>query len=130
MEKQDVIKKGMKDDYPLIPLMEIEEEARLLAVTWIENLLPDFAIEQKHKLASDFMNYARRVSSKEWVKIENKDDLPKKSGRYWVIDKYNNNEVAMADINLYGKYHDDIVTGSIDRFSHWQEVVKPSKPLY
>lgn len=54
------LKEEMKSDYPLIPLTEIDEEARLLAVSWCELFLPGISIEQKHKLASDFMNYARR----------------------------------------------------------------------
>jgi len=45
-------------EYPLIPLSEITDEARKIAVAWGENMKDDF-IDQKHKLASDIMNYAR-----------------------------------------------------------------------
>ena len=48
----------MKTD-DLIPLSEITPEAREIAVAWIENYQPmGFDIQQKHKLASDIMNYA------------------------------------------------------------------------
>lgn len=46
-------------DNKLIPMEEITDEARELAVIWGENMKDDF-IAQKHKLASDIMNYARR----------------------------------------------------------------------
>lgn len=63
MTKEEEIRNEMKNDYPLIPLMEIEGEARLLAVAWVEEFCSGFALEQKHKLASDFMNYARRINA-------------------------------------------------------------------
>lgn len=53
--------KPMDEDYPLIPMSEIEDEARLIAIRWHENAT-DW-IGDKHKLASDIMNYARRKSS-------------------------------------------------------------------
>lgn len=53
--------KPMDEDYPLIPMKDIEEEAKLLAIRWHENATN--WIGDKHKLASDFMNYARRKSS-------------------------------------------------------------------
>lgn len=53
--------KLMDEDYPLIPMKDIEDEARLLAVRWHENAT-DW-IGDKHKLASDIMNYARRKSA-------------------------------------------------------------------
>lgn len=57
-----------KQQYRLIPLDEIDKEAREIATAWIENykgpgttIMPDIA--QKQKLASDLINYAeRRVS--------------------------------------------------------------------
>jgi len=50
----------LKKDFKLIPLMDIEPLARQIAVKWVENYgNMGFDIENKHKLASDFMNYAR-----------------------------------------------------------------------
>ena len=46
-------------DNCLIPMDEITDEAREIAVRWHENAT-DW-IGDKHKLASDIMNYARRV---------------------------------------------------------------------
>ncbi len=51
--------KPASEDYPLIPMNEIEDEARKIAVVWAESEDREF-IAQKHKLASDIMNYARR----------------------------------------------------------------------
>lgn len=46
-------------EYKLIPLNEISDKARQIAVDWVENFKPiGFDIRQKHKLASDIMNYA------------------------------------------------------------------------
>lgn len=56
------LKKEMAEDYPLIPMDEIDEEARLLSVRWHESATN--WIGDKHKLASDIMNYARRKSQK------------------------------------------------------------------
>ncbi len=58
----DEAEKALKTDYPLIPMHQIDDEARLIAVKWCEVFIPHFAIEQKHKLASDLTNYARRVT--------------------------------------------------------------------
>lgn len=53
--------KPMDEDYPLIPMKDIDDEARTIAVRWHENAT-DW-VGDKHKLASDIMNYARRKSS-------------------------------------------------------------------
>lgn len=53
--------KEIDTDYKLIPLSEITDEAREIAVRWGDNMVNDF-ISEKHKLASDIMNYARRYS--------------------------------------------------------------------
>lgn len=67
------IEDEMQTDYPLIPISEISDEARLLAVRWHENATN--WIGDKHKLASDIMNYARRFASKQQSKPN--DDLVK-----------------------------------------------------
>lgn len=57
--------------YPLIPMSEITDEARKIAVAWCDNWTPmgRINLESKHKLASDIMNYARNsqppISEKE-----------------------------------------------------------------
>ena len=52
--------KGMDTDYKLIPMSEITDEARKIAVRWGDEYFPGIALSEKHKLASDIMNYARR----------------------------------------------------------------------
>lgn len=47
------------EDYKLIPMSEITDEAREIAVAWMECEDKDW-IGQKHKLASDIMNYAQK----------------------------------------------------------------------
>lgn len=54
---------NINDGYKLIPLSEITDEAREIAVQWIEGYEPNgFDITNKHKLASDIMNYAKKYS--------------------------------------------------------------------
>ncbi len=55
--------KELDTDYKEIPMSEITDEARQIAVRWGENMKDDF-IAQKHKLASDIMNYAHRHALK------------------------------------------------------------------
>jgi hypothetical protein len=44
---------------PLIPMNEIPEEARKIAVLWVEGYEPNgFDLPSKHKLASDIVSYA------------------------------------------------------------------------
>jgi hypothetical protein len=45
--------------YKLIPMSEITGEARMIAIAWMECDDKDW-IGQKHKLASDIMNYAKK----------------------------------------------------------------------
>lgn len=53
--------KAIDKDYQLIKIDEITEEARDIAVRWVEGYEPNgFDIAGKHKLASDIMNYSRR----------------------------------------------------------------------
>ena len=53
--------KSIEKDYPLIPMDQITEEARQIAVRWMECDDKNWILH-KHKLASDIMNYARRHS--------------------------------------------------------------------
>jgi hypothetical protein len=50
----------LENDYPLIPMSRIDDEAREIAVRWGGKSGMDW-IGDKHKLASDIMNYARRT---------------------------------------------------------------------
>ena len=51
--------KNIDVNYRLIPLGEISEDAKDIAVRWIENYKQmGFDLPGKHKLASDIMNYA------------------------------------------------------------------------
>jgi hypothetical protein len=55
-------------DYPLIPMSQITDEARKIAVLWAEGNGYDW-IGDKHKLASDIMNYARRYAQAENARL-------------------------------------------------------------
>ena len=50
-------------NYKLIPINEITDEAREIAVLWGEAMRYNF-IQEKHKLASDIMNYAIQYHEK------------------------------------------------------------------
>lgn len=56
------------DGYELIPMKDITDEARKLAVLWMECDDKNW-IGQKHKLASDIMNYARKYHESEVKKL-------------------------------------------------------------
>lgn len=65
MTKEDALK-ALNEDYKLIPMSEITEEAKWIAVLWVENYRPmGYDLPGKHKLASDIMNYAKRFHEKE-----------------------------------------------------------------
>lgn len=70
MTKDQKLQQEMARDYPLIPMKDIDDEARILAVRWMECGDKDW-IGQKHKLASDIMNYCRRNAYRHF-KAENK----------------------------------------------------------
>lgn len=67
-------------EYEVVPFTEITDEARDIAAAWIDNYIPYGSpmpeIAQKHKLASDIMNYAKNhyrqqvIESvkKQWIK--------------------------------------------------------------
>lgn len=84
--KVDISKVQLNIDteYELVPFGSIEDEARAIAVRWVENFKPGGGIdlESKHKLASDFMNYATLVSKDKDKEIEElksklKDSIPR-----------------------------------------------------
>ena len=53
MEKQD----EFSNMFPLIPMANIDDLARKIAVAWGDEYFPGIALQEKHKLASDIMNY-------------------------------------------------------------------------
>ena len=57
-------KKTAEEGYELIPMSEITDEAREIAVRWMECNDKDW-IGQKHKLASDIMNYAKKYAAQQ-----------------------------------------------------------------
>ena len=68
-------------DYKLIPMSEITDEAREIAVAWVDGYTPGGSIypeiAQIQKLASDIMNYAAQQNSeltKELTSLREKHD--------------------------------------------------------
>jgi len=55
---------GILNDYPLVPEHDIDDEARDVAVSWCKE---GTSMITKMELASDFMNYARRLQVKRGV---------------------------------------------------------------
>lgn len=99
--------KEIDNDYKLIPMNEITDEARILAVRWGDNMKDDF-ITQKHKLASDIMNYARRYHENELKKLRVADV----SGMLKSFVKYAKNR-SISDINI----DDDTIDYFIEDFN-------------
>jgi len=64
--------KGEWKNYKLIPMSDITDEAREIAVAWMECEDKDW-IGQKHKLASDIMNYARKHADQQPQKVEEEE---------------------------------------------------------
>ncbi len=69
------MEKGINNDYPLIPMAEITDEAREVAVRWGDEYFNGIAIHEKHKLASDIMNYARRYHDKKVAEEKEKNKV-------------------------------------------------------
>jgi len=101
---------NIDNDYKLIPMSEITDEAREIAVRWGENMKDNF-ISQKHKLASDIMNYARRtyqeLNIQELRKIRTALIEAQKKYEYCMIDgtdanvlKYLFNHAILDEYNI------------------------------
>ena len=87
--------------YELIPLKDITEDARNIAVAWIEGYeTMGFDIQQKHKLASDIMNYAS-----EQVFAERERIIEKMKSR--VRDDFDNSKVTTLQ-DLYDLIRDNL----------------------
>jgi hypothetical protein len=79
--------------YELIPLPDITPEVREIAVAWIEGYQPmGFDIQQKHKLASDIMNYAAGQVAAERERI--KTEIYKVFGDS-VVDNYSKQQLQI-----------------------------------
>jgi hypothetical protein len=60
----------MTPTYNLIPMDKIHDEARKLAVAWVEDYEPSgFDLPNKHKLASDIQNFANYMTKDSIVKL-------------------------------------------------------------
>ena len=87
--------------YELIPLKDITEDARNIAVAWIKGYeTMGFDIQQKHKLASDIMNYAS-----EQVFAERERIIEKMKSR--VRDDFDNSKVTTLQ-DLYDLIRDNL----------------------
>lgn len=61
-----------------------------------------------------------------WIKIESEDDLPKKSGLYF-ITRRKTNSIELVEIKLYVKSN---IKFSVRNYSHYQPIEKPKLPIY
>lgn len=59
-------------NYALTPLSDIDPEARKIAVAWVDGFekIVGIEIQQKHKLASDIMNYSQSQLSEYKQKLK------------------------------------------------------------
>lgn len=66
--------------FKVVPLNEITNEAREIAVAWVDNLRDEggIMIQQKHKLASDIMNYAKNENKELREALEGIVDIGKR----------------------------------------------------
>ncbi len=106
-------------------MSDIEDEARLIAVRWIEGYEPmGYDIEQKIKLASDLMNYAKRYHEQ---KNENIVDVLQD----FIQDHYPTDvfpEITEDQLNQLKKFCNIQFGFPLDRFSaHISRILR--KPL-
>lgn len=80
----------------LIPFDQITERAREIAVIWVEDFQDSggIQIQQKHKLASDIMNYAEIEAPAQVTRVEVIDD---KGHQYVNSNKDNKVELQYQD---------------------------------
>lgn len=102
------IKKNMNGNYLPIPLSEIDQEARLIAVAWIEGYekIGSIELEQKHKLASDFMNYSRRQINKFNIGL---------------ADLVREKQALQAELSTLQKSYNDLGVKFDKELERWQE---------
>lgn len=78
--------KDFDKNYDLIPMDKISDDAREIAKRWYDGVSEMNDIREKHKLASDIMNYAKQeaieftcwINKSIWYRVRNEDDNPKK----------------------------------------------------
>jgi len=101
-EKSSALK-HIEENYRLIPMSDITDEARELAVKWVEGYKPEGVInlEQKHKLASDIMNYAE-FHAKEFMKFADRK-ASREGLDSWVVKSGHNYTLYTTD-QLYELY--------------------------
>ena len=102
-----------KEGYKLIPMSEITDEAREIAVAWMECEDKNW-IGQKHKLASDIINYSKKKEQ------QTRDEML--LFMEWTKDALN----IVFNVN-YGKYFwtDDITEYTTQEvFEYWQLNIK------
>ena len=59
-----------------------------------------------------------------WIKIESEADLPKESDNYWV--RYKNGTYSMASYVPNSLFIKDWIS----KYTHYQTITKPLKPIY
>jgi hypothetical protein len=60
-----------------------------------------------------------------WIKIESKNDLPKKQGEYWILE---NGLVFICFIIVSNEKI--MYSGAMENVTHYQPIIKPNLPLY
>lgn len=115
--------------FPLIPFSEIDDDARRIAVAWVEQYgTMGFDLENKHKLASDIMNY-HRMNNK-WIKVS--DKKPPKGepilifNGHWIGVGYYKKNFAL---NIEGEpdWSDETTEYIEPGATHWMPLPEPPK---
>jgi len=67
-----------------------------------------------------------------WIKINNKEDLPKEDVHCYIISKYSENSIMEAYyITTSNKFHvDAIIQYDTNEVTHYQVINKPNLPLH
>lgn len=127
MQTAEEIRQALKNDYPLIPMKDITDEARMIAIAWMECGDKRWIVN-KHKLASDIMNYSRRYASSisaggndGWIDV--KDCLPAIFKNVFGFSKRGDMVICSRDSS--GKFDDYPLTKENDKITHWRPLPEP-----
>lgn len=111
MSSEDT-QKRLNENYRLIPMKDITDEARDIAVMWIEGYKPAGIInlEQKHKLASDIMNYAAYYAKEQAIAftkwIAQRDGAVQMSLNHhnWYYESDHDGDFPVTEETLFEKF--------------------------
>jgi hypothetical protein len=125
MDKQEVIKKAYGEYWELVKDL-VRPDGSLSEAVWMGSGMEMIPYQDYSTGYLRPLSLVGIENNNGWVKIESEEDLPKKSGDYWVI-------LNDGRISQYSSYdHEDILCKGYMRqqMTHYQPIQKPKPPIY